>query len=140
MSFSIEVPGEANPLSVQTLYHTLTSASSTDPQQIKSATLQLQNWEKQPGYYSSLQTIFLDTSLPVEVRYLCIIQLKNGIDRYWRKTAPNAIKKDEKNQIRGRCIESGMKEPDARLALQNALMVAKIIRHEYPLDWSEHTT
>ncbi|KAL8986745.1 MAG: hypothetical protein Q9177_003989, partial [Variospora cf. flavescens] len=137
MSFSIEVPGEANPLSVQTLYHTLTAASSTDPQQIKSATLQLQNWEKQPGYYSSLQIIFLDTSLPVEVRYLCIIQLKNGIDRYWRKTAPNAIKKDEKNQIRERCIESGTKEPDARLALQNALMVAKIIRHEYPIDWPE---
>ncbi|KAI4112467.1 MAG: hypothetical protein LQ345_006389 [Seirophora villosa] len=137
MNFTIEVPGEANPLSIQTLYHTLTAASSTDPQQIKSATQQLQNWEKQAGYYSSLQTIFVDTSLPVQVRYLCIIQLKNGIDRYWRKTAPNAIQKDEKNQIRARSIESGTKEPDARLALQNALMIAKIIRHEYPLDWPE---
>jgi hypothetical protein len=29
----------------------------------------------------------LDKSLPIEVRYLAIIQLKNGIDKYWRKTA-----------------------------------------------------
>lgn len=135
MSFTIEVPGEANPLSIQTLFHTLAAASSSDPQQIKSGTQQLQNWERQPGYYSSLQTIFVDASLPVELRHLCIIQLKNGVDKYWRKTAPNAIRKDEKDQIRERSIESGTKEPDARLALQNALMIAKIIRHEYPLDW-----
>jgi hypothetical protein len=31
--------------------------------------------------------VFLDQSLPLEVRYLAIIQLKNGIDKYWRKTA-----------------------------------------------------
>lgn len=135
MSFAIEVPGEATPLSIQTLYHTLAAASSTYPQQIKSGTQQLQNWEKQSGYYSSLQSIFVDASLPVEVRYLCIIQLKNGIDKYWRKTASNAIKKEEKDQIRARSVESGTKEPDARLALQNALMIAKIIRYEYPLDW-----
>lgn len=139
MSFAIEVPGEANPFSIQLLYRTLTAAASTDSQQIKSAAQQLQNWEKQPGYYSSLQTIFIDTSLPLEVRYLCVIQLKNGIDKYWRKTASNAIKKDEKDQIRARSVESGTREPDARLALQNALTIAKIIRYEYPLDWSGYS-
>lgn len=138
MSFAIEVPGEAIPLSLQNLYHTLTAASSTNPQQIKSGAQQLQNWEKQPGYYSSLQSIFVDISLPVEARYLCIIQLKNGIDKYWRKTAINAISKEEKDQIRARSVESGTKEPDARLALQNALMIAKIVRYEYPIDWSRY--
>lgn len=137
MNFSIEVPGEAIPFSIQNLYHTLTAASSTNPQHIKSGTQQLQNWEKQSGYYSSLQSIFVDSSLPLEVRYLCIIQLKNGIDKYWRKTAINAINKEEKNQIRARSVESGIREPDARLALQNALMVAKIIRYEYPVDWPD---
>ncbi|KAL9596999.1 MAG: hypothetical protein Q9219_005425 [cf. Caloplaca sp. 3 TL-2023] len=130
MNFTIEAPGEAVPLSIQTLYHTLAAASSTDPQQIKSGTQQLQNWEKQPGYYSSLQPIFVDTSLPLEVRHLCIIQLKNGVDRYWRKSATNAIKKEEKDHIRAQAIESGTREPDSRLALQNALMIAKIIRYE----------
>ena len=135
MNFSIEVPGEATPLSLQTLYHTLAAASSTSPHQIKSGTQQLQNWEKQQGYYSSLQTIFIDTSLPLEVRYLCIIQLKNGVDKYWRKTATNAIKREEKDHIRTRSIDTGIKEPNGRLALQNALMIAKIIRYEYPGDW-----
>ena len=136
MNFAVEVNGEANPLSIKTLYHTLTAASSSDSQQIKSGTQQLQNWEKQPGYYGSLQSILVDVSLPVEVRYLCIIQLKNGIDKYWRKTATNAIRKGERDLIRSRSIEIGTNEPDHRLALQNALMIAKIVRHEYPLEWS----
>ncbi|KAL8994224.1 MAG: hypothetical protein Q9169_005740 [Polycauliona sp. 2 TL-2023] len=137
MNFSIEVAGEANPLSLQTVYHTLTAASSSDPQQIKSGAQQLQNWEKQSGYYGHLQSIFVDVSLPIQVRHLCIIQLKNGIDKYWRKTAPNTIKKDEKDLIRSRSIESGINEPDHRLALQNALMLAKIIRYEFPLEWPD---
>ncbi|KAL8901876.1 MAG: hypothetical protein Q9207_004980 [Kuettlingeria erythrocarpa] len=137
MSFAIEVSGEVNPLSIETLYRTLTAAASSQPHQIKSGTLQLQHWEKQPGYYSCLQTIFVDFSLPLEVRHLCIIQLKNGIDKYWRKTAPNALQKDEKDQIRARSIESGTGEPDIRLALQNALMIAKIVRYEYPLEWPD---
>lgn len=36
---------------------------------------------------NSVQDVFLDYSVPLEVRYLAIIQLKNGIDKYWRKTA-----------------------------------------------------
>lgn len=136
MHFAIEVAGEANPLSLPTLYQTLSAASSTDPQQIKSGAQQLQNWEKQSGFYSSLQSIFIDVSLPVEVRHLCVIQLKNGVDKYWRKTATNSISRTEKDQIRSRCIGSGIKEPNPRLALQNAVMIAKIVRYEYPADWS----
>ncbi|KAI4253220.1 MAG: hypothetical protein LQ352_003820 [Teloschistes flavicans] len=137
MHFAIEVAGEANPLSLPTLYQTLSAASSTDPQQIKSGAQQLQNWEKQSGFYSSLQSIFIDVSLPVEVRHLCVIQLKNGVDKYWRKTATNSISRTEKDQIRSRCIGSGIKEPNPRLALQNAVMIAKIVRYEYPADWPD---
>jgi hypothetical protein len=100
---AIEVPGEANPLTEGILYHVLRSASSTDPTQIQTGTKQLQEWEKARGFYpllqvctphrtveqvlTVLQSVFLDKSLPLEVRYLAIIQLKNGIDKYWRKTA-----------------------------------------------------
>ncbi|KAI4091352.1 MAG: hypothetical protein LQ339_008149 [Xanthoria mediterranea] len=137
MNFAIEVAGEANPLSLQTLYHTLTAASSSDPQQIKSGAQQLRNWENQSGYYSSLQSIFTDASMPIQVRHLCIIQLKNGIDKYWRKRALNAIGQDEKDLIRSRSVESGTNEPDHCLALQNALMIAKIVRYEYPQEWPD---
>lgn len=54
---------------------------------------------------------------------------------YWRKTAKNAIQKDERDLIRSRSIESGVNEPDHRLALQISVVIAKIIRHEYPQDW-----
>jgi len=86
-SFSIEAPGEANPLTESSLLHTLQAASSTNPQQIQSGTKQLQQWEKSPGFYKHLQSVFITGSLPVDVRYLAVIQLKNGIDKYWRKTA-----------------------------------------------------
>lgn len=137
MSFAIEVPAEANPLTTQTLYHVLQSASSNDQQQVKSGTQQLQNWERSPGYYSSLQSVYVDYSLPVELRYLAIIQLKNGIDKYWRKTASNAIKAEEKEFIRSRCLQSGNYEPDNRLALQISILIAKIARHEFPQDWPD---
>ena len=135
MNFTIEAPAEVNPLTDQTLFHVLQSASSNDRQQIKSGALQLQNWEKTPGFYSSLQSLLLNKSLPFEVRYLSVIQLKNGIDKYWRKTATNAIKKDEKDLIRSRSLESGVNEPDRRLALQISIAIAKITRYEYPHDW-----
>lgn len=86
-SFAIEVAGEVNPLSERELVNVLHKASSSDPNQIQSGTKQLSQWEKSPGFYVGLQGAFLDRSLPVEVRYLAIIQLKNGIDKYWRKTA-----------------------------------------------------
>lgn len=86
-SFSIEAPGEANPLTESTLLHTLQAASSNDPNQIQTGTKQLQEWERSPGYYKHLQSVFCSHNLPVEVRYLAIIALKNGVDKYWRKTA-----------------------------------------------------
>lgn len=50
-----EVSGEANPLDLRAVYDALAAASSSAPQQIQTGTKQLQNWEKQPNYYSFLQ-------------------------------------------------------------------------------------
>ena len=133
----IELPSEANPLTPQNLYDVLARASSSNQHQIQTGTQQLQNWERKPGFYISLQSIFIDASVPFEVRYLAAIQLKNGTDKYWRKTAQNAISKEEKALIRSRCLEAGFREEDHRLALQNALFVAKIVRLEYPHDWPD---
>lgn len=47
----------------------------------------------------------------------------------------SVIAKDEKNLIRSRLLESGVNEADKRLALQNALVIAKVVRFEYPHDW-----
>lgn len=45
------------------------------------------------------------------------------------------MSKEDKVQIRERLLESAVSEADQRLALQNALVVAKIARFEYPNDW-----
>jgi hypothetical protein len=54
MSFSIEVLAKSYPLTIQTLYDVLSSASSADRQQVQTGAQQLSNWEKEEGYYSSL--------------------------------------------------------------------------------------
>ncbi|KAF2480394.1 armadillo-type protein [Neohortaea acidophila] len=136
-SFSIEVAGEANPLTENLLVRSLTSAASSDQNQIQTGTKQLEQWEKSPGFYRHLQSAYLDDRLPLEIRYLAIIQLKNGIDKYWRKTALNAVSKEDKEIIRSRLLDSALNETDDRLALQNALLIAKIARSEYPNDWPD---
>lgn len=136
-SFSIEAEGETNPLSRQLVISTLSNASQPTAQALKVATQQIANWEKTPGYYALLQDIYADLSLSQDVRFLAIIQLKNGIDKYWRKTSTYAIDKAEKQQIKAKSIESGVREPVSALALQNALMLAKIVRYEFPHDWPD---
>ncbi|KAL1963724.1 hypothetical protein VTN77DRAFT_7928 [Rasamsonia byssochlamydoides] len=137
MAEAVELPGEANPLTPHNLFNALASAASSTQQQVQIGTQQLQHWEKQEGYYPLLQDVFVDYSLPLEVRYLSIIQLKNGIDKYWRKTATNAIKKESKERIKNRALEAGIVEPAPLLALHNALMIAKIMRYEFPQDWPD---
>jgi hypothetical protein len=56
MSFAIEVPGDANPLSsLQDLGRVLESALSPDPAQRQASGQQLKTWEQAPGFYMLLQ-------------------------------------------------------------------------------------
>lgn len=47
----------------------------------------------------------------------------------------SAVSKGDKATIRSKLLESGVNEADQRLALQNALVIAKIARTEFPNDW-----
>lgn len=55
MSFAIEAPGEAAPLSLHELFRVLQAASSHDNSQRQSAGKQLSVWESIPDYYPGLQ-------------------------------------------------------------------------------------
>jgi Importin-beta N-terminal domain len=138
-SFTIEVEGEASPLSRQAVLTTLQKAfgNNANHTNLTASTQQFANWEKTPGYFTTLQDIYGDFSLPSELRLLSIIQLKNGIDKHWRKTTVNPIAKGEKDGIKKNAIDVGVQEPIPSLALQNALMLAKIVRHEFPNDWPD---
>lgn len=82
------------------------------------------------------QTVFLDKSLPSPIRHIAIIQLKNGIDKYWRSTAKNAISPAEKEVIRPRLFAGTVDEEHHPFAVQNALTTAKIIRLDYLKHWA----
>ncbi|KAI1739219.1 putative importin 11 [Xylaria scruposa] len=139
MNFSIEVPGAANPLSRIELCRALQSASSSqDHHKRQAADQQLSSWQGHTDFYPTLQSVFLDNNLPREIRFLAIIQLKNGIDSCWRAhTVKNAIQPAEKHLIRSNLFRGSIEEPDSQLASHNALVVAKIVRIDFPAEWPD---
>lgn len=69
MSFAIEAPGEAQPLSPDELYVALqdaTSSATSGPRR-QAVGQQLSAWEYQAGYYSSLQVRQLAPSVSHEI-------------------------------------------------------------------------
>ena len=75
--------------------------------------------------------------MPYPIRFLAIILIKNSIDKYWRHTAKHAIKPPEKQLIRSRLLQGSVEEEDRILSLHNSLVVAKIVRVDYPTEWPD---
>ncbi|KAG5437614.1 hypothetical protein PCANB_000651 [Pneumocystis canis] len=115
---------------LQTLYY----ATSQDIALIKLSEEKLKSWETIPGFYLTLQNIFLDKSLPINIRWMSIIYLKNGINKYWRKSAKNSLCFEEKERIRERLFQ-GSYEENQHLVIQNSLVAAKIARLDFPDNW-----
>lgn len=114
---------------------TLTNACSQKADVLKPAERQLQQWETQPGFYSILSEIFSNHSIDVNVRWLAVLYCKNGVERYWRKTAPNAMSEDEKERLKSKLI-SNFSEPVPQIATQLAVLVSKIARLDCPRNWN----
>ncbi|XP_038076376.1 importin-11-like [Patiria miniata] len=125
-----------DPAVVATVLDALTRAASQDTAILKPAEQQLKSWETQPGFYSVLLTIFSNHSLDVNVRWLAVVYFKNGLDRYWRKTASNAIPEPEKTKIREQLIMN-FREPVGPIATQLAVLISKIARADCPRNWPE---
>ncbi|KAI8056617.1 armadillo-type protein [Syncephalis plumigaleata] len=117
------------------LLYALGEITLQDPTRLQAAEELLREWTTETGYFSTLQDIFLNKTLDQQIRLQAIIQLKNGIGRYWRRSAKsNALQREEKAIIRNRLFEN-MDEEISQLAIQNAVVVAKIARCDFPLEW-----
>ncbi|KAI7902235.1 armadillo-type protein [Cokeromyces recurvatus] len=114
----------------------LREATSQDYQRIRQAENMLKQWENEPSFFATLQDIFYDRSIEHDIRFLSGIYLKNGIDRFWRRTAKNPIQPEEKKAIRQRLLQF-IDEPSKKLTAQNAVIVARIARLDYPREWPE---
>ncbi|XP_076288957.1 importin beta11 isoform X1 [Lasioglossum baleicum] len=112
----------------------LQQAGSQDPNVLKPAEQTLEQWETERGFYTTLFNVFSNHSLTVNIRWMAILCFKNGVDRYWRKNAPNAIAEDEKEFLR-QCLISNFEEPVNQLAVQLAALIAKIARYDCPREW-----
>jgi hypothetical protein len=135
MDGAIELPGEANPLTYDALVRNLAIGSSgSNTQELQTITKQLQEWENQSAFFVELQSIFVNQGLPYEVRYLAILQLLQAVSNKlaWSR---GGINKQDKSKIRSRLLIAGYHEQEDRLALQNALLTAKIVRFDFPRDW-----
>ncbi|KAI7867162.1 armadillo-type protein [Spinellus fusiger] len=118
------------------LLNVLHEAASQDYLRMKKAEELLKQWENERQFFTTLQDIFYDLSVDYHVRFLSGIYLKNGIQRFWRKTATNPMTKEEKSAIRQRLIQF-LGEPSDSLVAQNAIITARIARLDFPNEWPE---
>ena len=68
----------------QEIYLVLCDAVSQDPSKVKSAGDRLAQIQKEQGAYDSMHAIAAERSLPLDVRRMAIIQVKNAIAQNWR--------------------------------------------------------
>ncbi|KAB7497155.1 Importin-11 [Armadillidium nasatum] len=121
---------------LEIVLQTLQQATSQIPDQFKPAESMLENWQAQPGFYSILVEIFSQHSLDANVRWLAVLYFKNGVDKYWRKSAPQAIAEEEKIRIR-RGLLQNLREPLPQIAIQLAVLISKLARVDCPRDWPD---
>ncbi|CCH63047.1 hypothetical protein TBLA_0J00470 [Henningerozyma blattae CBS 6284] len=122
-------------LNLVTILQQASDVNIANPNAQRLAEQQLKLWETALGFHYLLQSIYLDLSNPLQVRWLAVIQFKNGVERYWRSTRINAISKDEKASIRNRLFEV-LDEQNNQLCIQNAQATARIARLDFPSDWT----
>jgi Importin-beta N-terminal domain len=92
----------------QELIYVLSMAASHVEADRKPAEAKLLEMEKMPQYWAQLQLTYFDLSLDQKVRSLAIICLKNGVTKYWRKTATNAVPEQEKILLRFPTFNQGL--------------------------------
>ncbi|KAL9692091.1 hypothetical protein quinque_005548, partial [Culex quinquefasciatus] len=64
------------------------------------------------------------------------LYFKNGVLKYWRKNAPNAIALEEKTEIK-KILLMRFNEPVQQIAVQIAVLIGNIARYDCPHEWLE---
>lgn len=62
--------------------------------------------------------------------------LKNAIDKFWRKTAPNSIKEEERVVLKANFLQY-LTEPELKVARQMSVILGKLSRFELPHQWPD---
>ncbi|KAL6745489.1 armadillo-type protein, partial [Haematococcus lacustris] len=109
----------------------LQGALSSSPEVQKQAETVLVSLERRPGFCSCLAEVIGCKDYDHSARWLASVQLKNSISRHWRGSVFSAA---EKSHIRSK-LSSLVAEDDNQIAVQVALVYAKVARMDWPRDW-----
>ncbi len=86
--------------------------------------------------FLNLQALITNYSLDTNIRTMACVCLKNAIDRFWRKTAPNSIKEEERQMLKSQFLQY-LNEPELKIARQMSVILGKLARFELPLQWPD---
>lgn len=65
---------------------------------------------------------------------MAAVHFKNSVSKFWRSRAPGAITDDEKNHLRAKLILL-LDQEDSQIAVQTAIVLAKVGRLDFPKAW-----
>ncbi|XP_005191472.2 importin-11 [Musca domestica] len=123
----------------------LRAATDSNHEVVRKAEAQLVEWETQTGFFPTLTRLCLAAvadpniiqQLDVNVRWMAVVYLKNGINKYWRKGMRQELSPEEKQQIRDLLLIHFSNEPIPQVSLQIAVLMARIARIDCPHDWPQ---
>lgn len=72
-------------------------------------------------------------------RFMASACLKNAIDKFWRKSAPNSIKEEERQALKANFLQY-LTEPELKIARQMSVILGKLARFELPHQWPDLIT
>jgi hypothetical protein len=70
---------------------------------------------------------------------MACVCLKNAIDKFWRKTAPNSIKEEERVLLKNQFLQY-LNEPELKIARQMSVVLGKLARFDLPHQWPDLMT
>ncbi|KAK9787255.1 hypothetical protein WJX73_002919 [Symbiochloris irregularis] len=117
------------------LFQCLRAALGTDEALRKSAEATLQSFEGRPGFCSCLAEILSSKEADHSARWLAAVHFKNTSVKTWKpRLNRRGITAEEKQHLRQKLLTL-IDQDDAQLAVQVALVFAKVARTDYPKEW-----
>ncbi|MGB1600240.1 MAG: hypothetical protein ACPIOQ_46265, partial [Promethearchaeia archaeon] len=99
---------------------------------------ELRQMETQDGFTKHLMALAACRDLDSQTRWLAVMYLKNQVGRFWQRRTgiPYEISDEEKTVVRVGCLPLSL-DADDKIATQAALVVARIVRFDYPRVWND---
>lgn len=125
---------------VEQIWRLLKSVLAHNTQERQNAEQQLEALAAHAGFCACLLEVLKQPQVEDATKWLAVVQLKNVVSRRWaqaraREVSGSSILSDaEKDHVRGQLLHM-VGARDNKIALQVAVIIAKVARHDYPAAW-----